>query len=115
MSGSGHAAEERVTAGVGGDVGGDRDDLAVDARQVARMVGRCLLELLLVASVDDEVDAFFGEGFGARTTEPLARRAHDAPTPGDAEVHWADVRHSQCRPSTEGVTVDAELDHEGGR
>ena len=84
--GGGAGRQKRRPACVGGDVGGDSHDLAVDAGQVPQ-VGGCLLELLDVAAVDDEVDAFFSEGFGARTTEPLARRADDAPPPGDAEVH----------------------------
>ncbi len=44
--GVGARREKCGTARLGGDVGGDGDDLAVDARQVAEVGGR-LLELLL--------------------------------------------------------------------
>ncbi len=48
-----------------------------------------LLELLAVAAVDDDVDAFGRQRLGARSAEPLARRADDGRAPPDPQVHAA--------------------------
>ena len=84
MSGCGQAASSASRPIRFGDVGRDADDLAARARGDLR---DGLVELLAIAAIDDHVDAFGRQRLGARSPEPLARRADDGQAAADPQIH----------------------------
>ncbi len=81
--------ERLRAAGLGGDVGGDLDDLHAGLVADGLRGGG---ERGGAAGNQHEVDAFAREGFGAAAAEALAGGAHEGGLAAESEIHAVSLR-----------------------